>query len=47
MVEQYPLDKVQCIPTMEDVYAPVDEIDEEFIPDLLNTDVLEALEESL
>lgn len=32
---------------MEDVYAPIEEIEEEVIPDLLDSDILEALEESL
>ena len=41
------IDQVQCIPTMEDVYAPIEEIEEEVIPDLLDSDILEALEESL
>ncbi|KAF2447254.1 hypothetical protein P171DRAFT_355495 [Karstenula rhodostoma CBS 690.94] len=47
VVEQYPLDQVQCIPTMEDVYLPVDEIEEEDIPQLLNQELLDALDESL
>ena len=47
MIEQYVLDKVQCIPTMEDVYAPIEEIEEDKIDDLLNSDLLEALNESL
>ncbi|KAF9738062.1 hypothetical protein PMIN02_001094 [Paraphaeosphaeria minitans] len=46
-VEQYPLDQVQCIPTMEDIYLPVDEIEEEVIPQLLNQELLDVLEESL
>lgn len=47
VIEQYPLDRVQCVPTMEDVYLPVDEIEEEDIPKYLNQDILEALDESL
>ena len=47
MIEQHVLDKVQCIPTMEDVYAPIEEIEEDTIDDLLNSDLLEALNESL
>ena len=47
VIEQYTLDQVQCIPTMEDVYLPVDEIEEEDIPKYLNQDLLDALEESL
>ncbi|KAL1606696.1 hypothetical protein SLS60_004103 [Paraconiothyrium brasiliense] len=47
VIEQYTLDQVQCIPTMEDVYLPVDEIEEEDIPKCLNQDLLDALDESL
>ncbi|OAG07022.1 uncharacterized protein CC84DRAFT_1143268 [Paraphaeosphaeria sporulosa] len=47
VIEQYPLDQVQCIPTMEDIYLPVDEIEEGDIPQLLNQELLDALDESL
>jgi hypothetical protein len=32
---------------MEDVYAPIEEIEEEVIPDLLDQALLDALDESL
>ncbi|KAJ4297683.1 hypothetical protein N0V90_005577 [Kalmusia sp. IMI 367209] len=47
VIEQYPLDQVQCIPTMEDVYLPVDQIEEEDISNLLNTDLLNSIDEFL
>jgi hypothetical protein len=31
---------------MEDVYLPVDEIEEEVVPELLNQDLVDALDES-
>ncbi|KAF2256834.1 hypothetical protein BU26DRAFT_413186 [Trematosphaeria pertusa] len=47
VVEQYPMDQVQRIPTMEDVYLPVDEIDDDVKYDLLNKDLEEAMDEYL
>ncbi|KAF1977833.1 hypothetical protein BU23DRAFT_564697 [Bimuria novae-zelandiae CBS 107.79] len=47
VVEQYVLDRVQCIPTMEDIYAPIEEIEEDKIPEFLNQGLLEALDESI
>lgn len=46
-VEQYPLDQIARIPTMEDVYLPVDEIDDEVKYDLLNKDLEDAMDEYL
>ena len=43
-VEQYPLDQIARIPTMEDVYLPVDEIDDEVKYDLLNKDLQQAMD---
>lgn len=43
-VEQYPIDQIARIPTMEDVYLPVDEIDEEVKYDLLNKDLEDAMD---
>ena len=43
-VEQYPLDQIARIPTMEDVYLPVDEIDDEVKYDLLNKDLEDAMD---
>lgn len=40
-------DQVSKPPTMEDVYAPIDEIDEEMVPTLLNKDVLDALDDDV
>lgn len=38
------LDEVWRVPTLEDVYLPVDEIDEVEIPRFLNSDVLSAMD---
>ncbi|KAF9698493.1 hypothetical protein EKO04_003651 [Ascochyta lentis] len=46
-VEQYPLDQIARIPTMEDVYLPVDEIDEEVKYGLLNKDLEDAMDDYL
>ncbi|KAJ4991040.1 hypothetical protein SVAN01_03390 [Stagonosporopsis vannaccii] len=43
VVEQYPLDQIARIPTMEDVYLPVDEIEEDVKYDLLNKDLEDAI----
>ncbi|KAF3048197.1 hypothetical protein E8E12_011192 [Didymella heteroderae] len=42
-IEQYPIDQIARIPTMEDVYLPVDEIDDEAKYDLLNKDLEDAM----
>ncbi|KAF2658430.1 hypothetical protein K491DRAFT_563484, partial [Lophiostoma macrostomum CBS 122681] len=47
VVEQYELDQVARIPDMEDVYLPVDEIDDEVKYDLITRDLEEAMEECL
>jgi hypothetical protein len=44
VVEQYPLDQVARIPTMEDIYLPVDEIDDEVKYDLINKDLEDAID---
>ncbi|KAJ4381094.1 hypothetical protein N0V86_003441 [Didymella sp. IMI 355093] len=44
IIEQYPIDQIARIPTMEDVYLPVDEIDEEVKYDLLNKDLEDAMD---
>ncbi|KAF2804101.1 uncharacterized protein BDZ99DRAFT_343968, partial [Mytilinidion resinicola] len=36
----WPFDDVRKIPTLEDILLPVDEIDEDIVPDLLNSDLL-------
>lgn len=46
-VEQYPIDQIARIPTMEDVYLPVDEIDNEVKYDLLNEDLEDAMDSYL
>lgn len=46
-VEQYPMDQIARIPTMEDIYLPVDEIDDEVKYDLLNKDLEDAMDEYL
>jgi hypothetical protein len=44
IVKSYPLDEVRRIPTMEDVIAPVDEVeDPDIIKKLLNQDLLDIL----
>jgi hypothetical protein len=47
VIEQYPIDQIARIPTMEDVYLPVDEIDEEVKYDLLNKDLEDAMDACL
>ncbi|KAF1360029.1 hypothetical protein EJ07DRAFT_117283 [Lizonia empirigonia] len=47
VVEQYPLDQVARIPTMEDVFLPVDEIDDEVKYDLLTKDLEDAMDAHL
>lgn len=47
VVEQYPLDQVARIPTMEDIYAPVDEIDEDVKRKFLTQDLEVAMDEFL
>jgi hypothetical protein len=47
VIEQYPLDQVQKIPTMEDIYLPVDEIDEELKYNFITKDLEEAMDASL
>jgi len=47
VLEQYPLDQVHCVPTMEDIYLPVDEIEEVVIPKLINKGLLDAINEYL
>lgn len=44
VVEQYPLDQIARIPTMEDVYLPVDKIDDEVKYNLLNKDLEDAMD---
>ncbi len=44
LLSWFDLDKVRTIPSLEDVYLPVDEISEDAIPELLNKDLLAALE---
>jgi hypothetical protein len=41
----FEFDDVRKIPTLEDILLPVDEINEDKTPDLLNSDILEAIEE--
>jgi hypothetical protein len=47
VVEQFPLDQVAQIPTMEDIYLPVDEIDDEVKYDLITRELEEAMDEYL
>lgn len=46
-VEQYPLDQVARIPTMEDIYLPVDEIEEEMKGNLIMKSLEDAMDEYL
>lgn len=46
-VEQYLLDQVARIPTMEDVYLPVDEIDDDVKYTLINKDLEEDMDKCL
>ncbi|KAF2107250.1 hypothetical protein BDV96DRAFT_302644 [Lophiotrema nucula] len=46
-IEQYPLDKTCLIPDMEDVYLPVDEIDDAVKYDLITKDLEEAIDAAL
>jgi hypothetical protein len=46
-VDQYPLDQIARIPTMEDVYLPVDEIDEEVKYNLVNKELEDAMDKYL
>lgn len=47
VVEQYPIDQVGRIPTMEDIYLPVDEIEDADKYDLINKSLGDAIEEYL
>ncbi|KAF2272915.1 uncharacterized protein EI97DRAFT_349819, partial [Westerdykella ornata] len=47
VVEQYPLDQVQKVPTLEDILLPVDEIDDEVKYDLITKDLEDAMDEYL
>jgi hypothetical protein len=47
LVEQYPLDQIARIPTMEDVFLPVDQIDEDVKGRLLWSVIDEAIDEFL
>ncbi|KAH7117038.1 hypothetical protein B0J11DRAFT_443216 [Dendryphion nanum] len=47
VVDQYPLDQVCRIPTMEDVYAPVDEIEDDVKYYLVSHDLEDAIDEFL
>ncbi|KAF2016994.1 hypothetical protein BU24DRAFT_460094 [Aaosphaeria arxii CBS 175.79] len=47
MVEQYPLDQVSLIPTMEDIYAPIEEIEDEVKYDLIPRSLEIAIEKYL
>ncbi|KAF2470622.1 uncharacterized protein BDR25DRAFT_195931, partial [Lindgomyces ingoldianus] len=44
VLEQYPLDKVREIPTMEDIYLPVDEIDDSVKYDLVTKELEDAVD---
>jgi hypothetical protein len=46
-VEVYPIDQVWRIPQLDDILLPVDEIDEETKPNLLNSDLEIAMDEYL
>lgn len=47
VVEQYPMDQVQLIPTMEDIYLPVDEIEDEDKWQFLDKALEDAMDEYL
>jgi hypothetical protein len=47
VIEQYRLDQVQLIPTMEDVYAPIDEIDDNVKYNLITKDLEDAMDAQL
>jgi hypothetical protein len=47
MVEIYPFDRVWAVPTMEDLYLPVDEVeDSKVVASLLNKNLLDRVEDS-
>lgn len=46
-IEQYPLDRVCRVPTMEDVYLPVDEIDDSLKYRFIDKELEEAIEASV
>ncbi|KAF2741752.1 hypothetical protein M011DRAFT_413908 [Sporormia fimetaria CBS 119925] len=47
MIKQYPLDEVARVPTLEDIYLPVDEIDDEVKYDLITKDLEDAMNDIL
>lgn len=47
VVEQYPLDQVQKVPTLEDILLPVDEIDDEVKYNLITKELEDAMDEYL
>jgi hypothetical protein len=46
-VEQYEMDRVGRIPTLEDIYLPVDEIDDDVKYDLITKELEDAMDELL
>jgi hypothetical protein len=40
----FEFDEVRKIPTLEDILLPVDEIDEDKVPQLLNAEILDAID---
>jgi hypothetical protein len=45
LIKPYPMDEVWCIPTGEDIYAPVDEIEDAVVPHLLNQEILDVIDD--
>ena len=44
MLPAFEFDEVRKIPTLEDILLPVDEIDEDKVPQLLNAEILDAID---
>lgn len=44
VLKQFYFDQVRLVPTMEDIFLPVDEIDEDVVPDLLIKELADALD---
>ncbi|OCK79654.1 hypothetical protein K432DRAFT_405393 [Lepidopterella palustris CBS 459.81] len=44
VLQAFDFDEVRKVPTLEDILLPVDEIDDNKVPELINADLLEALD---
>jgi hypothetical protein len=45
LIKPYLMDEVWRVPTGEDIYAPVDEIEDTVVPQLLNQELLDAIDD--